>query len=314
MKISTVPLVSVIVPLYNHAKYIGFALESFLYEPYPRLEVVILDDGSSDDSFDVAKCWLEAHPDAFENVILERQENQGITKTLNRLVKLSNGQFVAVVASDDALLPNTIGIRVAALENHPTWLAVFADARLMDSEGIIVAKSAMQYLYQANKKALLDDELRTMELIIRWSACGPTFMARRTAYDIIGLYNENSILEDRDYYLRLLAQNSLGFIDVPVALYRLHTNNTINPVRNTERWLQQISALYETATALTSQFSGKNQRALLFTAKRMKLLINLSKTKSFENLLYAISFFLINFQYYLMRKLHDMRVFFKTKI
>jgi glycosyltransferase involved in cell wall biosynthesis len=311
MNDASVPLVSIVVPLYNHAQYIEFALESFLNEGYPRLEVVILDDGSSDNSYEVAKRWLEKNSGAFENTILEQQENQGITKTLNRLVKLSNGQFIATVASDDALLPGGIIARITALESNPTWLAVFADANLIDENGIILAQSAMQNLYQVNKKALLDDRFRAMELIIRWSACGPTFMARRTAYDSIGWYNENLIFEDRDYYLRLLAQNTLGFIDMPVAFYRSHQNNTI---KNTKKRLLQLASLHETAIALADQFSGKNRKALLFTAQRMQLLMEISAAESYKKSIYHIFLFLINFQYYLMRKIHDFRVFFKYRV
>jgi glycosyltransferase involved in cell wall biosynthesis len=246
---SSAPLVSIIVPMYNHVRYIENALESFASEGYPNLEVIILDDGSKDDSFSVAETWVKNHPNTFKNIVLERQTNQGITKTLNTLVKLSSGSYITMVASDDKLLPGGIQDRIAALNNRPDWLSVFGNCIIVDSENVIKATNGLKKLGNSNYQALLNDHLRAKELILRWSVPGPV------------LYDTELFFEDRDFYLRLLAKNALGFINIPVAAYRLHGENTILDKR---RIAQVYQTILKSEEKNLSQFQGIEQKSLKF--------------------------------------------------
>lgn len=265
-----IPLVSIIVPMYNHASYIEFTLESFLNEGYLRLEVVILDDGSTDQSFSVAEQWFQNHPNAFEHVILERQENQGITKTLNSLVSLSSGSFISMVASDDALLPGGLQVRVQALQARPDWLAVFGNCVIIDNHNNLTADDGLKKLGNSNFAALCDDRLRARELILRWSVPGPVLLSRREVFDEqmgIGLYNPSLFFEDRDFYLRLLAKNALGFINFPVAAYRLHGSNTILNQKSLARVYETI---LKSETNALEQFHGVNHETLKFVLQISK--------------------------------------------
>ena len=258
----SIPLVSIIVPLYNHAKYIEATLESFINEGHPNLEVVIIDDGSKDNSFDVAQAWFAQHPNAFTNVVLERQENAGITKTLNRLVARSTGEFITMVASDDLLLPGGIQARLDALERRPDWLSVFGDATMIDEQGIQTANSALNKINRTNLKALENDHLRTQELILRWSVPGPVLLSRREAFDPergVGAYDETMFIEDRDLYLRFLARNALGFVPQAVAAYRMHTRNTIAAP---EAQARVYKSMFEAESKHRTQFTGANRWAL----------------------------------------------------
>jgi glycosyltransferase involved in cell wall biosynthesis len=277
-----IPLVSIIVPLYNHARYVEATLESFRTEGYPALEVVIIDDGSTDNSFEVARNWLKAHPNAFKNVVLERQENRGITKTLNRLVSLSHGAFITMVASDDLLLPGGIQARLEALQARPDWLAVFGDARMIDQNGATLAESALRKINRANKKALLNDALRTQELLLRWSVPGPVLLTRRSAYNFdqgVGLYNEDIFLEDRDFYLRLLSRNALGFIDTAVAAYRWHPRNSFRLKVNL---LRSYEAIYQSELRQIPLFTGEDQKTLIFLARYAEYSLKSRKGSSVE--------------------------------
>jgi glycosyltransferase involved in cell wall biosynthesis len=257
-----IPLVSIIVPLYNHAKYIEATLESFANEGHPNLEVVIIDDGSKDNSFDVAQAWFARHPNAFTNVVLERQENAGITKTLNRLVARCTGEFITMVASDDLLLPGGIQVRLDALERRPDWLSVFGDAAMIDEQGVQTASSALHKINRTNLKALEYDHLRTQELILRWSIPGPVLLSRRKAFDPergVGPYDETMFIEDRDLYLRLLARNALGFVSQAVAAYRMHTRNTIAAPAVKAR---VYKSMFEAESKHRQQFNGATRWAL----------------------------------------------------
>ena len=103
------PLVSVIVPSYNHARFVQACLESVAADPYPAKELVIIDDGSTDGSAHVIQSWIE-QPSASELAIrYEVHPNHGQTRTLNELLALASGRYIAYVASDDLLVPGGLG-------------------------------------------------------------------------------------------------------------------------------------------------------------------------------------------------------------
>lgn len=222
------PLVSVLVPIYNHARFIETCLASVRDCGYPRLELVLLDDGSSDGSLDVARAWLERHGSTFERVQTSRQENQGIPRTLNRLVEQATGEFVALLASDDALLPGGIASRVEALQAAPERMAAIGDCIVIDDDGHRVADSGIRDLYGGFVPALRSPRHLRDELAICWSVPGPVFLARRCLYESgagVGPYDDDVGVEDRDFYLRLLKRDLLLYVDRPVAAYRLHDRN-----------------------------------------------------------------------------------------
>ena len=277
---SELPLVSVIIPLYNHAAYVEECLDSVLNSHYPHLEVLVLDDGSSDDSYDRVTLWRERHRDAFNNFQLMRQENQGITKTLNTLVSQARGQLLTLLASDDALLPNGVRTRVDALNEHPEWLAVFGDCVVVDEKSRLLYSSSLADLYPANKAALADPRFIKEELVIRWCVPGPVFMARKEAYDVqsgVGLYDPSSSVEDRDFYLRLLAKNSLGFLDRPVATYRVHTHNAF---KNPQRRLQHLRSMERVEQKHLKNFRGLAKVALWLKLQDYRSIIALETNRT----------------------------------
>lgn len=227
------PLVSVLVPLYNHEKYIEECLNSIKDEGYSNIELVIHDDCSTDQSFEVAKAWISNNKGVFTKTKIERAKaNRGVVGSLNRLIKLSQGEYLVVpLASDDALLPGGIQARLEALDARPDWLAVFGDARAINDKSEELTDSYLFHHFRSIKKNLLSDTKRRMEMIFRWSVPGPVILFRRQAFDPeqgVGPYNESLYLEDRDMYLRLLHNKQLGFIDRAVARYRLHSNNAMS--------------------------------------------------------------------------------------
>lgn len=217
------PLVSILVPIYNHARFIKGCLDSILSAGYRRLELIAIDDGSSDESLGIARAWAQRHESSFVRIDVSTQQNQGITRTLNSLIDRSRGDYLVILASDDLLLPNSIIKRLQALQNRPDAMAVFADAIAIDNKGRQTAKSVLRECFHADTATLASDRRRALELILNWSVPGPVFMARRAAFDTIGRYDEQFFIEDRDYYLRLLAHQALLYLDEPVAAYRMHT-------------------------------------------------------------------------------------------
>lgn len=228
MEASVKTLVSVAIPLYNHARFIGQCLNSVVQDPYPDKEILVIDDGSVDGSAYEVERWRNNEGRTFSGrfEFLSR-ENRGLTRTLNELVSMARGDFICLVASDDYLLPGGIAARVNYLMDNPDKMAVFADCIVVDAEGNLLYNSGLSQLYRGRKNYLAHEVLRSYELIFRWCVPGPVFLARREVYQKIGGYDEALIVEDWDFYLRLLSRDLLGFVDVCVAAYRLHGDNAI---------------------------------------------------------------------------------------
>ena len=217
------PLVSVIVPMYNHAKYIEECLDSIRDEDWPQLELILLDDGSTDDTFARAQAWVEKNRSHFQRVWLEKQANQGICKTVNRLIDASQGDYLALIASDDALVRGGIRCRVEHLHQHPQHLAVFGRVELIGDDVKTLAK--IQKSHTQQERAWRRPSLLVRGLLLNWGLAGPILLSRREAFDSgrgVGRYDGTFAYEDLDMYLRFLARNALGFVDQPVGKYRVH--------------------------------------------------------------------------------------------
>ena len=262
------PLVSVLVPVYNHAAYITRCLESVVADGYPCLELLIIDDGSRDDSSERAREWYAAAgTSALHRFELVRRPNKGVTKTLNELVAMARGEYVVLLASDDYLLPGGIEARMSYLLAHPAKLAVFGDCIVVDDRGDTTYDSGIADLYGGHVTCLTNERLLPLEIIYNWCVPGPGFMARRELYERVGLYDESLTVEDWDMYLRIAAQGALGFIPAPVAAYRYHGGNS---VRSETMRMGQLDSLMRTAWKNNGRFKGILRLGLLYKFFKLK--------------------------------------------
>lgn len=230
------PLTSVLIPLYNHAPYIAECLDSVLAQEHENLELLLIDDGSSDDGFAIAMRWKEAHADRFARIEFERQVNAGITKTFDRLLRKSTGSAILVLASDDVLLPGSISSRLLLLQ-QPGVMAVFGDAIPIDGESKVTGTSAMAELGRPCSRAAMSDP-RTLpwELIFRWNVYGSVLMCRREGLlnpDGSSVLNLEIFSEDMQLYYLLASRDALRFLNQPVVKYRVHGTNTSHTSANT---------------------------------------------------------------------------------
>ena len=224
------PLISVRIPAYNHEQFIVETLDSVRMQSYPNKEIVIIDDGSTDNTAQKIKDWIKKYGNEIP-VNFKSRENKGVSATINELIKMSQGEFLVGLASDDKLLPESLFIRYKYLKLNPDKMAVFGDSQVIDSVGNILYESGLSDLHSANKKKFLSDDGLKVEVITNWSITGSVIMMHKSLHNKIW-YNETLQIEDRDFYLKMVSQNLLGFIDYPVCAYRLHNNNTCMNNRN----------------------------------------------------------------------------------
>jgi glycosyltransferase involved in cell wall biosynthesis len=219
------PLVSFIIPAYNHERFVTRCLDSVLEDPYTNKEIAIINDGSTDGTAATIERWIAAHGHEI-TVKYRSRPNVGLTRTLNELYKMVSGDFVKLGASDDYFLPGGIQAQVEYLQAHPDKLVVIGDAIVVDNDDNVIFQSAMFDLHGADKSAYATDDGIIRQVIGRWAVSGPVPLIRREAHQIINGWNESLKFEDWDFFLRIVARNALGFIDFKVGAYRVHSANT----------------------------------------------------------------------------------------
>lgn len=219
------PSVSVVVLCYNHEAFVSDCLDSVVAAGGADVEIVLVDDASTDGSLARIRSWRAANPGA-RFTLVAGAANRGLPRSLNEGIGVANGELVALVAADDRLLPRGISARVEYMEAHPDILGCFADCHVIDAAGRRLFESGIEGLFRAagmRKRWLTSPGLVARSVVFHWAVPGPVFMARRSALIALGGYDESVPFgEDWDMFLRLAAQRALGFVDQCVAEYRVH--------------------------------------------------------------------------------------------
>lgn len=235
-------LVSVIVPCYNHEKYIKKSLLSVLQQSYPSFELIVIDDGSSDSSYSVIQELGLTH-----NFIHERRTNHGISATLNYAIsKYSHGDYICCLASDDYWPPNKLEIQVAAMEKENAAMS-FGRALVFEEEGV-----PLYILPDVRKASTLSFEDLLWQNIIP----APTVMVKRDVFFSVGCYDEKLAIEDWDLWLKIYKNNHVIFINNDLAYYRLHPNNSFKNIEKMYVAKLQILEKYKNIPKHSQRLKG----------------------------------------------------------
>jgi glycosyltransferase involved in cell wall biosynthesis len=279
----SVPLVSVIVPVYNHAKYVRESLDSIISTGYRRLEVVVVNDASDDDSDAVIRDWIRRNPN--QNVVyVSHDRNMGPAKTFNEAIRAARGELLCFSSGDDLIMPNGILDRVEYLMLNPDKFLVFGDCHVIDEEGKTLFQSGIEGLYHSagmRKKMLLVDELLPYSVFFNWAVCGPAHMIRASGFQVVGFYDESLVLDDWEMYLRMATVGKAAFIDSYVGKYRLHPHNLIkihgsrlvdDQVKIAERYAHHFGRIAFTRVATLRMVQGYTKPRSVF-ARTLYLLV-----------------------------------------
>lgn len=234
------PVLSYLVPSYNHAQYLPALLESIkcdIAELNLRAEVVIIDDGSADDSPSIIQNW------AFSNqhlckISYHLQKNSGLTKVLNRLVSLAEGQYIRFGSSDDLIVPGSTQFLYDQFQSRPKLLCALGDAQVIDEAGMLVHPSSIRY-HKGKHKRLNNPKKLVKELVQHWCLAGPSHVIKKTHYETMR-YDEKSRIDDYDLFLSLLSNpDAVLYFDKIVCAYRIHATNTCK-TKNTKNRIANI--------------------------------------------------------------------------
>jgi glycosyltransferase involved in cell wall biosynthesis len=213
------PLVTVICLCYNHERFLVEALESVRRQTYPNVEILVVDDASTDSSPQLLQQYARAHP---EIRLLLQQQNTGNCRAFNQALAQARGEFIIDFATDDVMLPGRVAAQVqafAALE--PDYGLVFTDAELINE-----ASQKLGYFYKRKADGQLQPAVAVgdvyADVLERFFICAPTLMMRRQVFDKLGGYDETLAYEDFDLLVRAARDFKFYFLDQPLTRRRLH--------------------------------------------------------------------------------------------
>jgi alpha-1,3-rhamnosyltransferase len=245
--------VSVVVPSYNHAPFVGAALRSVFAQTHAPARLVVIDDGSRDGSPQVIEGVLKDCPFPCE---LIARENRGLCATLNEGLAKTGGAYFAYLGSDDLWLPGFLAARVALLEGRPRAVLAYGHAYLVDERGAVADCTLDWARYR-------DGDARAMLLEETYAPMSPTVVHRRASVERHG-WNERTRLEDYELYLRLSADGEFAFDPRVLSAWRRHGSNTSGDFV----WMIEARLEAQRAAAphlgLTPAQLGRYQRALNF--------------------------------------------------
>jgi glycosyltransferase involved in cell wall biosynthesis/SAM-dependent methyltransferase len=202
-------LASVIIPCYNHARFLGDAIESVLAQTYPRVEIIVVDDGSRDNTADVAALY--------PNVIYIRQDNQGLAAARNTGMRASQGDILVFLDADDRLTPEALEHGVRQLLDFPESAFVSGRYRYIKEDGSVLREYSQKPADSDPYAAFLRGNYIGMHATVAY---------RRAVIEAEGGFNPSlPACEDYDLYLRLARKHPVSTHDYMVAEYRQHGEN-----------------------------------------------------------------------------------------
>lgn len=211
-----VPLVSVIMPVFNGQAWLGEALDSALGQRFTALEVILVNDGSTDDSLAIARA--RARSDARVRVF--DQDNAGLPSARNKALKMAQGAYLALLDADDAWLPHHLTQAMSAFESDPDLGLVHANIQRINANGELIDVPVRSWCDTM-------DAFDALALRHEHVSC-PTAVFSRHAVDMVGGFDPRFTglgCEDRDLWLRIAARFRVRYLDSVTARYRLHPDS-----------------------------------------------------------------------------------------
>ncbi|MGC9948435.1 MAG: glycosyltransferase [Bryobacteraceae bacterium] len=235
------PRVSVIVPAYNAAAYLPYAIDSVLAQTYPDWEIVVVDDGSTDHTSAVVNSY---RPKLREKLRYIHQANRGLPAARNTGIRAARGELIALLDADDVWLPHRLRRGVAAMDTDGGIGLVHARVMRIDAQGNITGHLGVETKYMSGRIAR---HIYTRRAHI---VC-PTVMFRRSCLETAGWFDEAmQATEDRDLWFRIALRYRVTFIDEVLAYYRLSPSSmTSNLDRLLKGQLYFVAKHYKSGTA-----------------------------------------------------------------
>ncbi|MEQ1065428.1 glycosyltransferase [Acinetobacter sp. XH1741] len=212
------PLVSIVIPCYNHANFVQDCIQSVITQTYQNIELIIIDDGSKDESVKKIQNLIQQCKERFVRFEFRNRPNKGLSATLNEALEWCQGEYYSVIASDDMLLKDKLEIQIDFFKNSAdsSIVGVFGGYNLINNYN-----SVIKTVHMKEKKYLFDEIF-----LHNFDLPAPTALLKLEHIRAVGGYKEDLKIEDWYMWLKLTENNhSLVYLDKVLVNYRYHENN-----------------------------------------------------------------------------------------
>lgn len=217
---NTLPLVTVVVPAYNHEGYIEECVNSILGQDYPAIELFVINDGSTDGTNDKMAAICKKYPGRIKYI---NKENEGLITSLNIALNEGTGKYYCELASDDSWVEGSLKKRVEFLESNKEYDAVFGDiCYVIDGEK--TAQRLVTHVKYGGYDSKIHDVKHLLE--VKRMIVFPTGLFKREALlELGGFDTDFRFFEDIAMRYKLVHNKKVGYIDEPLVWYRKHSGN-----------------------------------------------------------------------------------------
>jgi len=203
------PLISVIIPVYNGSNYLQEAIESVLHQTYKNYEIIIIDDGSTDNTWDI----IGSYGDLIRGF---HKENGGVASALNYGIQVMKGDWFAWLSHDDLWVPEKLEVQISYHIKNENVMGSFTNFSVIDEKGTLLFNSNCPYVMNS---------CSLRELFLTNYIAGDTVLLHKKILKDIGRFNENlRVTQDYDMWLRILQKYDLGVIQGTFTKIRYHPN------------------------------------------------------------------------------------------
>lgn len=209
------PLVSVVIPCYNHERFVKDSIQSVIDQTYKNIELIIIDDGSRDDSVLMIKELTAVCKERFIHFEFRSRPNIGLGETLNEALSWCKGKYFSVIASDDQMLKDKTTIQVNFLERNLEFVAVFGGVKVIDDNNKFIIERLNEDKQYSFKEIIMHEH----------DLPASTQMIRTMAIREVGGYDPSLVIEDWYMLLKLSMNSNIFYISYVFCLYRQHNSN-----------------------------------------------------------------------------------------
>lgn len=213
------PLVSIICLCYNHARFLREALDSVLAQTYPRLEVIVVDDASTDHSVAIIQEYCARYAGI---TFVANAQNQGNCRAFNQGWRLAQGEYIIDFATDDVLLPHRVAEQVHQFQQlDGSYGVVYSDAELIDENSTKIGRFYRRLPHGELRPAPVSGYIYE-QILRRYFISAPTMMIKRTVLEALQGYDETLAYEDFDFWVRSAKEYQYFFQNKVLTQRRLH--------------------------------------------------------------------------------------------
>ena len=215
------PKISICMPSYNQARFLPRTLDSAISQTFQNFELLIVDDGSEDDSLEIDRRYAALRPDRIKILTHPNGENRGISASTNLALQNAVGEYVVILDSDDLWFPDTLERRLRFIEARPNIGLICSHYDVINDHDQVIKKTAAPDITEDCRSALA----LTHRMVMGCDIGNPTVMVRRSCLNGIEGFDPELLHGDWELWTRVVSNHPAAFLKESTALHRRHDNN-----------------------------------------------------------------------------------------